>query len=176
MVYPLVTQTHEPYEYAGDDPVNNTDPSGLCWPSWACGVEKAVSNVAKKALPEVSRVAGDVQLGADVGTLANLGAGDLIGAAFGAGISEVAGTIGTASDCLDSAFGGSATPCLYDIAVYLGSSGFSSSPMLNDLYNVAGDVGSQVRSSSSSVVEQPPVTLASFYAAILQQESSASSC
>lgn len=30
------------FTYAGDDPVNGTDPLGLCWPSWACGVEHAI--------------------------------------------------------------------------------------------------------------------------------------
>ena len=29
-VDPLVNQTQQPYQYAGDDPVNNSDPSGLC--------------------------------------------------------------------------------------------------------------------------------------------------
>lgn len=28
---PLVKETGEPYDYAGDDPVNATDPNGLCW-------------------------------------------------------------------------------------------------------------------------------------------------
>ncbi len=28
---PLVQQTTQPYQYAGNDPVNGSDPSGLCW-------------------------------------------------------------------------------------------------------------------------------------------------
>ena len=37
-VDPLVQQTMQPYQYAGNDPVNASDPSGLCWHSflWAC--------------------------------------------------------------------------------------------------------------------------------------------
>lgn len=45
-VDPLVAQTQQPYQYGGDDPINETDPTGLCgdtssWGSfWAnCGSE-----------------------------------------------------------------------------------------------------------------------------------------
>ena len=30
-VDPIVDQTGQPYSYAGDDPINQTDPLGLCW-------------------------------------------------------------------------------------------------------------------------------------------------
>jgi RHS repeat-associated protein len=39
---PDFDQTDQAYAYAGDDPVNETDPTGQCWPSWACGVEHEV--------------------------------------------------------------------------------------------------------------------------------------
>jgi hypothetical protein len=45
-VDPAVDQTEAPYSYAGDNPVDNADPSGLCWPSWACGAERVVGAVA----------------------------------------------------------------------------------------------------------------------------------
>jgi hypothetical protein len=38
----MVDATGQPYAYTGDNPVNGTDPLGLCWPSWACGVEHAI--------------------------------------------------------------------------------------------------------------------------------------
>ena len=45
-VDPLVDQTEAPYSYVGDDPVDSADPSGLCWPSWACGAEHVAGAVA----------------------------------------------------------------------------------------------------------------------------------
>ncbi|HEV2953953.1 MAG TPA: RHS repeat-associated core domain-containing protein, partial [Candidatus Dormibacteraeota bacterium] len=36
---PAVSSTREPYAYAGDTPLDASDPSGMCWPSWACGAE-----------------------------------------------------------------------------------------------------------------------------------------
>jgi hypothetical protein len=39
---PDVATTDQPYVFTDDDPLNGTDPLGLCWPSWAC---KAVDNV-----------------------------------------------------------------------------------------------------------------------------------
>ncbi|MGH9305314.1 MAG: LamG-like jellyroll fold domain-containing protein [Acidimicrobiales bacterium] len=41
-VDPMVAETGSAYGYVNDNPVNGTDPLGLCWPSWACGVEHAV--------------------------------------------------------------------------------------------------------------------------------------
>ena len=43
-VDPEVTQTGQPYAYTRDDPVNGVDPLGMCWPSWACGVENDIAN------------------------------------------------------------------------------------------------------------------------------------
>lgn len=34
--------TGAPYVYVADDPLNGTDPLGLCWPSFACPVENAI--------------------------------------------------------------------------------------------------------------------------------------
>jgi RHS repeat-associated protein len=41
-VDPDVAETQSAYGYTGDNPVNGTDPLGLCWPSWACGAEHAI--------------------------------------------------------------------------------------------------------------------------------------
>lgn len=43
---PLDPVTRAPYSYVGDGPLNGTDPSGLCWPSWACGAEHTVGQAA----------------------------------------------------------------------------------------------------------------------------------
>jgi hypothetical protein len=48
-VDPLVDETGQPYAYTGDDPVNAIDPLGLCWPSFACGVEHAIGGAATSA-------------------------------------------------------------------------------------------------------------------------------
>jgi hypothetical protein len=42
-------ETGQPYAYVADNPVNGTDPLGLCWPSWACGAENAVGGAATGA-------------------------------------------------------------------------------------------------------------------------------
>jgi hypothetical protein len=41
---PDVAQTDQPYVFTNDDPLNAEDPLGLCWPSFACGVEHAVGS------------------------------------------------------------------------------------------------------------------------------------
>ncbi len=46
---PLEDVTGAPYSYVGDDPLDQIDPSGLCWPSWACGVENTVVTGGKGA-------------------------------------------------------------------------------------------------------------------------------
>jgi RHS repeat-associated protein len=46
---PALATTAQPYQYAGDDPLNAIDPLGLCWPSWACGAEHAVGHAVQTA-------------------------------------------------------------------------------------------------------------------------------
>ena len=41
-VDPAVDQTGQPYVFVNDNPLNADDVLGLCWPSWACGVEHAI--------------------------------------------------------------------------------------------------------------------------------------
>jgi hypothetical protein len=67
-VDPAVSETQAPYSYVGDDPLNRTDPLGLCWPSWACGVENSVGSVASSAVNTVASVSEDAVQ--DVGELA----------------------------------------------------------------------------------------------------------
>ena len=42
---PDVSQTQAPYTYTSDNPLNATDPLGLCWPHWACGAEHWVGHI-----------------------------------------------------------------------------------------------------------------------------------
>lgn len=44
---PDVAQTGQPYIFTNDDPLNTEDPLGLCWPKWACGIEKTITSAAK---------------------------------------------------------------------------------------------------------------------------------
>jgi RHS repeat-associated protein len=46
---PLDAETGQAYEYAGDDPVNNSDPSGLCFVV-SCNVYHSVGGVVKSSL------------------------------------------------------------------------------------------------------------------------------
>jgi len=64
-VDPLVDVTGTPYAFTDGDPVNGTDPLGLCWPSWACGVEHFVSRNAS-TIAFVSGIAAQFIPGVDV--------------------------------------------------------------------------------------------------------------
>ena len=86
-VDPLINQTGQPYAYVADDPVNNTDPLGLCWPSWACPIENAITGAAK----EGAHLATDVVT--DRFYLEYWGALDLNGAIHW-GLGSVFGTVG----------------------------------------------------------------------------------
>jgi RHS repeat-associated protein len=55
---PLVNVSGQPYVYVADDPVAGSDPLGLCWPSWACGVEQTVGNFVATHARTISLVAG----------------------------------------------------------------------------------------------------------------------
>lgn len=50
-VDPDVFETGAPYAYTGDDPLNATDLTGLCWAlfQWACDAASAVGNAASDA-------------------------------------------------------------------------------------------------------------------------------
>ena len=68
-VWPFVARCDElrqgsPTGYVGDNPLNFTDPSGLCWPDWACPIENNLGG-AKDA---VSHAAGSA-----AGTVASVG-------------------------------------------------------------------------------------------------------
>ena len=47
---PLLAATLQPYSYAAGNPLNNTDPAGLCWPSWACTAENFVGRAKDAAV------------------------------------------------------------------------------------------------------------------------------
>jgi RHS repeat-associated protein len=56
-VDPAVDTTHSPYAYTDDDPVNLTDPSGLCWTGfgWLCDGAAAVGHAAQATAHAVNR-------------------------------------------------------------------------------------------------------------------------
>lgn len=64
----LAAQTREPYGYVGNNPLNYTDPSGLCWGP-GCWVEEAVM-VGQEILRDPGAAASDAAKGA-----ANFGVG-----------------------------------------------------------------------------------------------------
>ncbi len=100
-VDPAVATTGTPYAYAGNDPMNWVDPSGLCWPSWACGVEHFIGKhwrgIAQVAIASTAVVVSVASLGSLSGPSLALAA-----AAVGALSSQAgyyAGCIGTSSGC-----------------------------------------------------------------------------
>jgi len=46
---PLQGITRQTYQYVGDSPINRVDAAGLCWPSWACGVENSIGQAVSGA-------------------------------------------------------------------------------------------------------------------------------
>jgi hypothetical protein len=77
-VDPDVSETGEPYAYAGGDPANASDPSGahLCW-GWSCW-SSGYSNAWHHPL-ETAELAGAIALG----VVATVATGGLAAAAFG---------------------------------------------------------------------------------------------
>ena len=68
-VDPALAITQQPYSYAGDDPVNRTDPSGLCsWYNLYCEVEQPVQNWlgSPSKVPNVSKGQALLQVGCDL--------------------------------------------------------------------------------------------------------------
>jgi RHS repeat-associated protein len=66
-VDPDVAITQAPYTYAGDDPVNNTDPTGLCWGP-GCWAQSAANTVANGAARTWNATGGQVVHAAATGT------------------------------------------------------------------------------------------------------------
>lgn len=90
------------YTYVGDDPVNESDPSGQCWPRWACPVENAVAqavsynvHLADEALPVVHEIANIVTIGASL--CAVVTSETIIGGATCGAIAAISGGVTAAS-------------------------------------------------------------------------------
>jgi hypothetical protein len=99
-VDPLVQSTGEPYAYAGDDPINNMDPLGLCWPSWACPVENALGSVGTTVAKGVADVVNTTIATSPAGLAAGAigqATGITVGGCIGG--SAFAGLGGTANLC-----------------------------------------------------------------------------
>jgi len=133
---PMVAITQSPYGYVDNNPLNGTDPSGLCWPSWSCGVENYVSNNIASATQVASVVLGAAQ-NVDDGVIVvclffcQEAVPVLIGASAGLGVAA------TLTSCLAGDLGASADGCANSLQTEGFSYGLESYPgleALNDLY------------------------------------------
>jgi RHS repeat-associated protein len=61
---PDVAETGQPYAFTGDDPLNATDPLGLCWSPIGCGTLKRATHDVRKVAHKAVHVADDVRHGA----------------------------------------------------------------------------------------------------------------
>jgi len=88
-VDPMVDETGQPYAYAGDDPVNASDPSGLAtcagWLGWVpgCGVVTDLQNAAAPAWRDVNDVPQDVDYLVYWGAYEGIKGIDQLGSHFG---------------------------------------------------------------------------------------------
>ena len=123
-VDPAVAVTGNAYDYALDDPVNGSDPTGLLCLSWSCAMSDAAS------------LADDVQTGADVVGVVALAAGPETWpiAVLAAEISEDSGNVGLLATC---AGGGTKSDCEDAINAWFMSGGLATG--LPDEWQVAGD-------------------------------------
>jgi hypothetical protein len=56
-----VAETGQPYAYTGDDPLNATDPLGLCWSPIGCGALKRATHDIRKVAHKAVHVADVVR-------------------------------------------------------------------------------------------------------------------
>ncbi len=127
-----VDTTDQPYSFTGGDPVNGSDPSGLCWPRWACPIENAAVTVARNLASSSATVLGYVQLGADAGAVGSafIPGVDLFAPEVFLGVSEASGGAATLATCSAGALGdnSSTNVCQAAWQVEQGSGGLLSGP------------------------------------------------
>lgn len=81
---PAAAKTRARYAYAGDTPLDASDPSGMCWPSFACGAENAIGNFVNQAHQTVTKYSNQLELGAEVADVVSGVAGEVaLGCAIG---------------------------------------------------------------------------------------------
>ena len=109
---PLVSETAEPYSYAGGDPLNRSDPLGLTWCDFSpvgCGEAKKVAHnpgaVASDALTLVGKGATTVTVlaASAAGASALTPDADFMSAAAALAIADGAGAIAAGADLLNCA-------------------------------------------------------------------------
>ncbi len=155
----LVDDTDQAYAYTGDDPMNGSDPMGLCSdaggaflvpgpcefsnPHWVSQAEqyeqfqkKSTGFSATKGFEAVATVAGTVQNFSDAAT-----AGCAIFCFpvlfVSIPVSEASGAVATASTCIAGALGGSTVDdCVNSLQIQALSAGFSSGPAVDSLQNL----------------------------------------
>jgi RHS repeat-associated protein len=98
---PLRTFTRQPYSYAGDDPVNNFDPSGLSWYNPLSWTKRTWNDVANGVAATAGAVAVGVALVASAPVAIGVG---LIATGVAAGVALTSSTI----QCSRGGFGSQA--------------------------------------------------------------------
>jgi RHS repeat-associated protein len=145
-VDPLVAKTGQAYEYAGDNPVDNSDPTGLCWGgATLCSIENSVSS----ALGTVGDLAGAVQIAADTVTVVCvLGCEEVW--IVSVPVAKAAGAVATAASCGSALLGKNVDPCVESIIVYNASMGFGSDSAGSDLASALQDLWSWMVENGAS--------------------------
>jgi hypothetical protein len=167
-VDPDVMETGEPYAFTDNDPLNMTDPLGLCWTRWGCGEFHKLNKYAHKLahhakkllhsaaahhiLNSISKIAGGVSATASAAAVATA-AVPVVGE-IAEGISLTAGSVAVTAD-LANCVGGNCNKAQLALdagSLILGVAASKLSDLAEDAEETASLAGRAAHASPNSLM------------------------